>query len=138
MIYPAQRVSKLDTFIVRPLCWLAENGAEGVMIVSDRNQTAFRTVVKVINGKTLVVWSDLAWSDLAWLDLVWSGLACSGLVWSGLLRCVCTLKPIGFLRNSFLHGKWRSNGRLLPSAVSVQQWVCICNKLTSRPVRYVK
>jgi hypothetical protein len=138
MIYPAQRVSKLDTFIVRPLWWLAENGADGVMIVSDRDltQTTFRTVVKVINGKNLV-WSDLAWSGLVWPGLVWSGLAWPGLVlpamvwscllwsgrvWSGLLRCVCTLKPIGFIRSSFLHGKWRSNGRLLPSAV----W-CLCS-----------
>jgi len=38
---------------------MAENGAEGVTIVSDRDltQTAFKSVVKVINGKTLVVWS---------------------------------------------------------------------------------
>ena len=73
MIYPAQRVSKPDTFIVRLLCWLAENGAEGVTIVSDRDlaQTAFKTVVKVKDGKTLVVWSGLAWPGL-----VWSGLVC--------------------------------------------------------------
>jgi len=52
---------------------LAENGAEGVTIVSDRDlaQTAFKTVVKVKDGKTLVVWSGLAWPGL-----VWSGLVC--------------------------------------------------------------
>jgi hypothetical protein len=87
MIYPAQRVSKPDVFIVRMPCWLAENGAEGVTIVSDLDltQTAVKTVVKVINGKTLVVWSSLVWPGLVWSGLVWPGLAWPGLVWHGLV-----------------------------------------------------
>jgi hypothetical protein len=78
MIYPAQRVSKPDIFIVRLLCWVAENVAKDVTIVCDRvlTQTAFKTVVKVINGKT---------RGLAWSGLVWSVVACFGLAWSSLV-----------------------------------------------------
>ena len=94
MIYPAKRVSKPDTFIVRLLFWLAENGAEGVTIVSDSDvtQAAVKTVVKVIYGKNLVVWSGLSRPGLVchglacpgqvWSDLTWPGLSWPGLVWS--------------------------------------------------------
>jgi len=67
MIYPAQRVSKPDTFIVQLLWWLAENGAEGVTIVSDRDLTQ-TAVIKLL--------SKLQTVRLSWSGLVWSASSC--------------------------------------------------------------